>query len=131
MLGRFLSTDNPTTNEFGVRAANGNIRTYYIPDPAIHGFRPTWTTSMHSDSYVCPVCGFKGLEEAPYDAHGCTTFVICPSCGTEFGYDDSTTAHTELRRRWIENGMQWSSKAKPPPPAWSPSKQLASAGLLN
>jgi len=29
---------NPTTDEFGIVTQNGIIRTYYIPDPAIHGY---------------------------------------------------------------------------------------------
>jgi hypothetical protein len=29
---------NPTTNEFGVVKADGTIRTYYKPDPAVHGY---------------------------------------------------------------------------------------------
>jgi hypothetical protein len=29
---------NPTTEEFGVISANGSIRTYYRPDPAVHGY---------------------------------------------------------------------------------------------
>jgi predicted phage tail protein len=28
---------NPTTNEFGIISKNGNIRTYYKPNPSIHG----------------------------------------------------------------------------------------------
>jgi hypothetical protein len=29
---------NPKTNEFGVKTSSGTIRTYFSPDPAIHGF---------------------------------------------------------------------------------------------
>jgi pyocin large subunit-like protein len=29
---------NPVTNEFGVARADGVIRTYFKPDPAVHGF---------------------------------------------------------------------------------------------
>lgn len=29
---------DPTTDAFGVVSANGTIRTYYVPDPAVHGY---------------------------------------------------------------------------------------------
>lgn len=80
---------------------------------------------MRNDRYECPVCGFDGLKEAPIDACGCATFEICPCCGTEFGYDDATTSHVELRRSWIAQGMPWFSQTTRPPADWSPVKQLA------
>jgi filamentous hemagglutinin len=30
---------NPSTNEFAVVTSNGIIRTYFKPDPAIHGYK--------------------------------------------------------------------------------------------
>ena len=55
--------------------------------------------------YMCPVCGFDGLDDPPYelDGHSATvglhgeplvveigsaTHLICPSCSFHFGYDD-------------------------------------------
>src|SRR5438128_1815829 len=36
--------------------------------------RRIWITSMHtSDGYTCPVCGFPGLSEPPYDTQGCAS----------------------------------------------------------
>lgn len=29
---------DPTTDAFGVVSSNGTVRTYYVPDPAIHGY---------------------------------------------------------------------------------------------
>jgi predicted RNA-binding Zn-ribbon protein involved in translation (DUF1610 family) len=58
----------------------------------IWGFMATrriWTTMHNNNMYTCPVCGFQGLSEPAYDEHYCTFFEICPSCGTEFGYDDA------------------------------------------
>ena len=69
--------------------------------------------------YICPVCGYDELIAPPSD------FMICPSCGTEFGYDDALTSHEELRSRWVAAGAKWWSTDTPPPPDWSPSAQLA------
>ncbi|WP_248741882.1 MULTISPECIES: hypothetical protein [unclassified Pseudomonas] len=75
-------------------------------------------------SYLCPVCGYTGLEEAPYDELGCSSFGICPCCGTHFGYDDTTAAHADLRRSWVSSGMHWWSEAQASPSGWDPIRQL-------
>lgn len=59
-----------------------------------------------------------------------TDYLICPSCGTEFGYDDFATTHEELRNEWIANGSHWFSQATLPPPNWNSITQLSNAGLL-
>ena len=56
---------------------------------------------------VILVCGYAGLEEPPYDEVGCSSFGMCPSCSTQFGYNDATFAHAELRKLWISKGMLW------------------------
>ena len=78
-----------------------------------------------SASSHCPVCGFQGLGEPPYDAHGSASFDICPCCGIEFGYDDATESHQQLRAGWIERGMPWWSQSQPPPVGWDPAAQLS------
>ena len=83
----------------------------------------------NSATYTCPVCGFAGLLNPPYDGHGCASFDICPCCGTEYGYDDSTKSHAELRRAWLATGAPWRSSATPPPPGWNPQVQLREAGF--
>src|ERR1017187_7282190 len=45
--------------------------------------------------YLCSVCGYDRLEDPPKN------FTICPSCGTEFGYDDAFASHAELRAKWL------------------------------
>jgi hypothetical protein len=65
----------------------------------------------------CPVCGYDKLKGLPED------FNICPCCGTEFGYDDHTVSHAELRQRWIDEGRQWWSSYTKPPADWNPEKQ--------
>lgn len=66
---------------------------------------------------LCPVCGFW-MKYPPRDFH------ICPSCGTEFGYDDSGTSYEELRRRWLTTGPAWWSPVDPAPAFWNPHEQL-------
>lgn len=78
--------------------------------------------------YKCPVCGFGGLDEPPYDEDGCASFNICPCCGTEFGNDDFRSSHEQLRADWFAKGMPWWSKGGPPE-GWDPRRQLSEAGL--
>ena len=68
--------------------------------------------------YTCPVCGFDRLEDPP------NNYTICPSCGTEFEYDDARMSRAGLRRAWVEGGYQWWSKLEPPPARWNPERQL-------
>ena len=77
--------------------------------------------------HTCPVCGFKGLTKPAQD------FVICPSCGVEFGYTDAgprskAVIHGELRRNWIHLGALWHSRVVPPPAQWNAWAQLTAAG---
>lgn len=89
---------------------------------------------MPSRNFVCPVCGYPQLKEPAYD-RGLPSYEICPSCGTEFGYDDAhaTESRTDvlasLRQQWVDKGFPWSGVASEPPPNWNPAEQLASAGL--
>jgi hypothetical protein len=55
---------------------------------------------------------------------------ICPSCGTEFGYDDAGRSHEELRQIWVENGARWWSPVDPTPPGWNPREQLINLEML-
>jgi hypothetical protein len=68
--------------------------------------------------YLCPVCGYERLEDPPKD------FTICPSCGTEFGYDDAFSSHAELRAKWLRNGAPWWSRVDPRPENWDPQQQV-------
>ncbi|MGH7136511.1 MAG: hypothetical protein ACREHD_12280 [Pirellulales bacterium] len=87
---------------------------------------------MRNDLDVtCLVCGYPHLSEPPYDESGCASFEICPSCGTEFGYDDATKPIEALRQEWLDGGAPWWSKDRRPPLGWSGTKQLEDAGLLH
>lgn len=68
--------------------------------------------------HTCPVCGFGRLEDPP------NNYTICPSCGTEFEYDDVRMTRADLRRAWVEGGYQWWSKLEQPPTRWNPERQL-------
>jgi hypothetical protein len=65
----------------------------------------------------CPVCGYQ-MVYPPNDFH------ICPSCGTEFGYDDSGVTYAELREQWIATGPAWWSPVDPRPENWDPINQM-------
>src|ERR1017187_2514155 len=73
--------------------------------------------------HVCPVCGYNKLEFPPED------FTICPSCGTEFGYQDAMVAHRVLRQRWIASGAVWHSRVIPRPLFWNADQQIINANL--
>lgn len=81
--------------------------------------------------YICPVCGYVGFDEPPFDADGISTFDICPCCGLEFGNRDGVRSldelperHAELTAEWAANGMQWRHGWGGPPTNWDPIKQL-------
>src|SRR5436305_1938186 len=74
--------------------------------------------------YVCPVCAYPRLNYPPSD------FVICPSCGTEFGYHDTVRTYSDLRMEWIANGMVWHSHVIPQPGNWNPLEHLIMEGYL-
>lgn len=84
-------------------------------------------------NYKCPVCGYPELSEPSYDDFDCPSHEICPSCGTEFGYDDAAkdvslrqAKWRSLREKWVSSGMKWFSRYDPIPNGWDPMKQVAS-----
>ena len=58
--------------------------------------------------FMCPVCGFPGLTEPPYNADGGGSYEICPCCGFEFGFDDQSegVTHEDFRATWIAAGAE-------------------------
>jgi hypothetical protein len=75
-------------------------------------------------TFTCPVCGYRELPRAAADD------LICPSCGTQFGYDDCSASQVELRGEWIRRGLNWHSRVVPRPRGWSPLAQLTEAGFV-
>lgn len=82
---------------------------------------------MENKTYICPVCGYDGLEEPPYDEIG----GICPCCGVEFGFDDldfKNLTFDTVREKWLKDGAEWfDNKAKPK--NWNLEKQLKNLQL--
>jgi len=74
--------------------------------------------------YTCPVCAYPELADPPLD------HTICPCCGVEFGYDDATKSHVQLRNEWIGSGLLWFSRATPAPNGWNGWQQLALGGFV-
>ena len=79
---------------------------------------------------ICPVCGFDGLGQ-PAWINDAPSFEICPSCGTEFGYDDGgrvgevrAARQRELREAWKAAGCPWWSQNRLPLTGWDPHEQL-------
>lgn len=77
---------------------------------------------MKGSLHMCPVCGFWGLKEAPYD-HGSPSFEICPCCGFEFGFEEKEDM-ARFRDDWIRKGTPWFTPALKPA-EWDLKKQLA------
>ena len=70
---------------------------------------------------MCPVCGYGFLPDDAMDHD------ICPSCGTEFGYDDVTLSHEAISIRCLSGGGEWFYKSVGPPPGWDALTQVIAA----
>lgn len=92
-----------------------------------------WIISMHSKDRQmgCPVCGYPDFQA--FDDCGLTTYEICPSCGSQSGYDYSErsveTDFLKLRRSWVnDRGAKWYS-SNSSPDGWDAHEQMRDAGL--
>jgi len=79
--------------------------------------------------FTCPVCGFHDAKLPPFE-NGQNKWYqeICPSCGTQFGYDDAALTHHALRLRWVESGAKWWAP-EPVPKGFDGLQQLRASGL--
>lgn len=80
--------------------------------------------------HICRVCGCDLMEDEPYDQFGCPTYVVCPCCGYEYGYDDFhlNISYEKFRKEWKELGYKWLyEKAKPI--NWNLKEQLNNIGI--
>lgn len=75
--------------------------------------------------HTCLVCGYSGDQE--FEARD---YQICGCCGTEFGYDDRSLTHEQLRDEWISKGFPWFDPEQAIPIDWDPVNQLGSAGFV-
>ena len=68
-------------------------------------------------AYICPICGYEGLNAPPKDQFGCPTYEICPCCGFEFGFDDDSEglSYQDYRDKWLKAGAPWFSRVEPRP----------------
>jgi len=73
-------------------------------------------------AYLCPVCAYPDLPTPPEN------FSICPSCGTEFGFDDAGMSYRDLRNAWIKESAPWFNDRVSPPEGWNPWLQLIKGG---
>lgn len=73
-------------------------------------------TPEQAPLYICPVCFYPGMPFPPCD------YEICACCATEFGNDDESLSHKQLRANWIGDGMKWFFGN--PPNGWDPKEQL-------
>ncbi|MDS0525033.1 hypothetical protein NNC19_05015 [Clostridium sp. SHJSY1] len=81
------------------------------------------------NKYICPVCGYDELEEAPRDETGRPSFDICDCCGVKFGYEDCTKKSIKkYRDKWIKEGCNWTSEELKPD-EWNIEKQLKNIGI--
>jgi len=75
-------------------------------------------------NYPCLVCGYRFLPRRAQDD------LICPSCGTQFGYTDCSVSHRDLRNEWIGRGAKWHSHHIQAPTGWNGIVQLLNAGFI-
>ena len=78
-------------------------------------------------TYMCPVCGYPGLQEPPRGEATGGSYEICPSCGFQFGVsdDDLGISDGQWRQDWIAAGMPWRSIGVDQPPDWNPTTQVS------
>lgn len=84
---------------------------------------------------LCSVCGFDFFKDTglkPWD-NGSPSDEICASCGFQFGFDDyddesgygiKDKKYKEWRKKWIRDGMKWSTQKEYKPKDWNPREQL-------
>src|SRR5437879_6289194 len=102
------------------------------------------------NSYTCPVCGYSGLDQRPYETlthlpvpetlappyaqhFGEPSYEVCDCCGFEFGNDDepgtaAPVTFSEYRQEWLSDGASWFYLHKRPQ-QWSADEQLKRAGI--
>lgn len=85
---------------------------------------------MDNQRYVCPVCGYEGLDEPPKSEDDSHSYEICPCCGFEFGFDDESEGHSyqSYRRNWVVEGARWFIEEKRPE-NWNLKDQLRKIGV--
>lgn len=91
------------------------LRVYFKPDPVRYGYTMSLDYLMLSDGNVyCLVCGYLP-SDPPWRLSGRSpSFEVCPCCGVEWGYEDSSPASVVCYRgRWLADGAAWQDKRTP------------------
>ncbi|MFH1533849.1 MAG: hypothetical protein ABID64_02865 [Nitrospirota bacterium] len=80
---------------------------------------------------TCPVCGYFDSTGEVFGPNGEYAYQEnCPSCGTQFGYNDCLISHRVLRKRWAKDGFIWDSRSlEDKPKNWNPTAQLKNLQL--
>lgn len=80
---------------------------------------------------ICPVCGWDGLLEPPYNKYGEPSHEICACCRFEFGYTDSNSGFSfeKWRTKWINDGYKFDYPKSLKKEKWS--KEMAIRQLKN
>jgi hypothetical protein len=100
--------------------------------------------------FVCPCCGYDGLEKPAYEKmrgspipldvvppysqeFGMPSYEVCACCGFEFGNDDEPGTSDPISFQsyladWIKGGCVWFDLTKRPA-HWSLDEQLKRAGI--
>lgn len=70
---------------------------------------------MHNELGYCRVCGYEP-DAPPWGISGADpSWEICPCCGVEFGYEDSSLEGTrQYRDRWLNSGARWLDPTEAP-----------------
>lgn len=74
---------------------------------------------------LCRVCGLL-QKNPPWGESGRkASHAICPCCGVEFGYEDSTLPSIKTyRKAWIKGGHEWYLPEQKPK-NWNPLHQIS------
>lgn len=87
---------------------------------------------MKKEKYICPVCGYKGLDEPAYDETYLEgSYDICSCCGCEFGFDDfdfKLLTFQTAQNKWLSEGAMWFNKNEKPK-NWNLEDQLKNLKL--
>ena len=80
------------------------------------------------NNYICPICGFPGLDTPANDI---ACFDICSCCGFHFHVTDDDLGFTYegWRNMWIAKGMPWDDGYSEPPSGWNPKEQLKNISI--
>lgn len=82
---------------------------------------------LSDDKFRCRVCGYLSGTPPWGDDGKCPTYEICPCCGVEYGYEDSSVIGVKrYREQWVASGGKWQD-AKEKPENWSLENQLKRA----